>query len=473
MVKKSLVVVIVLMTRLMWGAQPAEFFGDATPEYISAAVVFPAESYDTIYEKSKPGLKAASIQSQDNPRKHFTLLQYNVYVDLKGRINKDDFKVILNGVLKGAVEGALRRHLSRSLVLRSSYIGIVKHFVAVIMETTVSQKEQILAIQKSIDELFRANLKSLIRSGMILRIENLSKEFQPHISIGKITSKDLPVGAGFIPPFALPSFEISAETPISIRSHWVVSKPAAVRALEAPGIPHSTLLSKPAAAAAVGTSRVEPRPVEEAKKLSEAYRVMHVYLGVPELESPVKKEALATVRVSVDLQESKTLLDTLIEENYLRRTFGRMRESQGIAIENYFTPETYRMNLVQFNIDLNESAKFDKEFIIHLLQDALKIATEQALRRYDLAFKLQSFGVFRGHVAAIFGENANFEALAGYIERQFLGSDAVQSLKHVGVINSIRTVSYSPIVEIAKAGVGEEGVGFRLPMTSGSILSCS
>ena len=262
---------------------------------------------------------------------------------------------------------------------------------------------------------------------------------------------------------------ISAETPISIRSHWTVSKPAAVKALEAPGIPHSTLLSKPAAAA-VGTSRSRPRPVEGGKKLSEPIvRNVHL-LGRPELESPVKKQA-ATVRVSVDLQESENLLDAFIEENNLLRTFGRMRESQGIAIENYFAPETYRMNLVQFNIDLNETAKFDKEFVTRLLQDALKVATEYFLRHIVLSFKLQSFGVFRGRVAAIFVENADtFEAMVGYIEREFLGSDAVQSLKHAGVINSIRTVSYNPIVEIAKAQAGEEGLAFRLPMPSGDLF---
>ena len=212
------------MTRLLWGAEPAHLIGDSTSEYISVAVVFPAESYDVIYEKAKTGLKAASIPSEANPRKHFTLLQYNIYVDLQGRMKKDDFKATLNKELKSAVEEALRRHLSRPLKLTSSYIGIVKHFAAVIMETTAFQDDQILAIQKSIDELFRAKINYFIRDGMILAIENMSGDFQPHISIGKITSKDVPVGAGFIPSFALPLFEISAGTAVSIRSHWTSYK---------------------------------------------------------------------------------------------------------------------------------------------------------------------------------------------------------------------------------------------------------
>lgn len=226
----------------------------------------------------------------------------------------------------------------------------------------------------------------------------------------------------------------------------------------APGIPRSTLVSKPAAAAA-GPSRVEPRPVAGAKKLSEAeLMVSNVNLiGSPEPELPVKKQALAsaTARVSADLIESENLVNA----------FSKTREFHSIAMEP-FKPVTYRMNLVQFNVDFDESAKFDREFVTHLLQDALKVATEQALRSSDLAFKLQSFGIVRGHVAAIFVSTEAFSNVVRNIERIFLASDAVQSLRHARVINSIRKVPYDPIVQIAKGGAGQEGAG--VPVTSGA-----
>ena len=197
---------------------------------------------------------------------------------------------------------------------------------------------------------------------------------------------------------------------------------------------------------------MEPRPVTGAKKLSEAELIasnVNLIEG-PEPEMPVKKQALAsaTARVSADLIESENLVNA----------FSRIEEFYSIPLER-FKPGTYRMNLVQFNVDFNESEKFDKEFVTFLLQDALKVATEQALRRSDLAFKLQSFGIVRGHVAAVFYATEAFKDVVGNIERIFLASDAVQSLTHARVINSIRKVPYDPIVQIAKGGAGQEGAG--------------
>ena len=443
MFKKSLVV-ITLMTRFICGAQPG-----VSPEYISAAVVFPAETYDAVYESMKPALRAAGIQSENAQRKHLTLLQYNIYVNLPRGMTKDKLvewqkklKEELNAKLKSATLSALNDVVYEPVIFRVVNIGIYERHLAVIMELNPFAANLISGLTRTIDRRFRESIRSRMSDGTILDLKQVFPEFKPHVSVGKITSEGVPTVAG-LSTRNIPDFVMSSQSPISIRSHWTQKMEKPVSSMEDIFWSKMTGLLNAPQTVSVSTGELPRYAVEAARPVGGVE--LHP-AAVPARASPISEAAVLPVyrpavaergaygRVLIPSEKPSAAATTdvnigrptelamwkatylparaevsagLVDSDWLNSAYHLIKdEFQGflyyIQLEPEINPKDYRMDLATFEISFNSAAKFDSSYIDELLKGVLNEVVRTVLNVYSPLFNLQYFGIVSGYVAAVF-----------------------------------------------------------------------